>query len=81
MRRNILSWKRVVSCVLFVIAPTLIGRVGAGLLHAEDGSQLWLRYEKVNAYGRDCCTRTVGLLSRKDYHLAHRQKSGRATHQ
>ena len=48
MRRNILSWKRVVSCVLFVIAPTLIGRVGAGLLHAEDGSQLWLRYEKVN---------------------------------
>ena len=48
MSRNHQSWKRVVSCALLVIAPSLMGRVGVGLLHAEDGSQLWLRYEKVN---------------------------------
>lgn len=48
MRRNHLNWKRFVSCALLVIAPALAGKGGLGVLKAEDGSQLWLRYEKVN---------------------------------
>lgn len=48
MRRNHLNWKRFVSCALLVIAPALAGKGGLGVLKAEDGSQLWLRYKKVN---------------------------------
>ena len=45
MRKN-QSWKRILFGAVIVFAPSFIGRAWGG--SSEDGSQLWLRYNKVN---------------------------------
>ena len=53
MRKN-QSWKRILFGVVIVFAPSFIGRAWGG--PSEDGSQLWLRYNKVNT----CQVKTNG---------------------
>ena len=53
MRKN-QSWKRILFGAVIVFAPSFIGRAWGGA--SEDGSQLWLRYNKVNT----CQVKTNG---------------------
>ena len=53
MRKN-QSWKRILFGAVIVFAPSFIGRAWGG--SSEDGSQLWLRYNKVNT----CQVKTNG---------------------
>ena len=53
MRKN-QSWKRIIFGAVIVFAPSFIGRAWGG--SSEDGSQLWLRYNKVNT----CQVKTNG---------------------
>lgn len=53
MRKN-QSWKRILFGAVIVFAPSFIGRAWGGSF--EDGSQLWLRYNKVNT----CQVKTNG---------------------
>ena len=53
MRKN-QSWKRILFGAVILFAPSFIGRAWGG--SSEDGSQLWLRYNKVNT----CQVKTNG---------------------
>lgn len=53
MRKN-QSWKRILFGAVILFAPSFLGRAWGG--SSEDGSQLWLRYNKVNT----CQVKTNG---------------------
>ena len=53
MRKN-QSWKRILFGAVILFAPSFIGRAWGG--SSEDGSRLWLRYNKVNT----CQVKTNG---------------------
>lgn len=54
MIRKNQSWKRILFGAVIVFAPSFLGRAWGG--SSEDGSQLWLRYNKVNT----CQVKTNG---------------------